>query len=131
MSLSPSTYGNLATLVVIGHLAFIIFVMFGGLVTLKWKRAPWIHIPCFMWGSWIELTGGICPLTPMENYLRRAAGSGEYMGGFIEHYLLAVIYPTGLNREIQLTLAVGLIVLNVAIYAVVLQWRRARRWHTV
>ena len=84
-----------------------------------------------MWGSWIELTGGICPLTPMENYLRRAAGSGEYMGGFIEHYLLAVIYPTGLNREIQLTLAVGLIVLNVAIYAVVLQRRRARRWHTV
>ena len=126
MSLSPSTYGNLAALVVAGHFVFIIFVVFGGLLTLRWKWAPWIHVPCFMWGSWIELTGGICPLTPMENRLRRAAGSSEYMGGFIEHYLLSVIYPTGLDPEVQLTLAVGLMLLNVAIYTVVLQWRRVR-----
>ena len=119
-----SIYGNLATLVVVGHFAFLLFVMFGGLLVLRWRRVVWIHIPCFLWGSWIELTGGICPLTPLENRLRRAAGQSEYVGSFIEHYIMAVMYPAGLTRTIQLGLAVGLVLLNLGIYAWVLRRRR-------
>jgi hypothetical protein len=116
-----SIYGNLATLVVVFHFAFLLFVMFGGLLVLRWRRVVWLHIPCFLWGSWIEVSGGICPLTPLENRLRRAAGESEYVGSFIEHYITAVMYPAGLTRTIQLGLAVGLVFLNVAIYAWVLR----------
>jgi hypothetical protein len=119
-----SIYGNLATLVVLFHFAFILFVMFGGLLALLWRCAPWLHIPCFLWGSWIEVSGGICPLTPLENRLRRAAGESEYVGTFIEHYILPVMYPTGLTRTVQLVLAVGLVLLNVGIYAWVIRRRR-------
>ena len=119
--------GNLATLVVLGHFAFLLFVMFGGLVALRWPRATWAHIPCFLWGSWIELSGGICPLTPLENRLRRAAGDGEYLGSFIEHYILPVMYPPGLTRSVQLALAAGLLILNVAIYAWVIRRRLAAK----
>jgi hypothetical protein len=128
MGLPPGWYGNLATLVALGHLAFILFVMFGGLLALRWGRAPWLHIPCFLWGSWIELSGGICPLTPLENDLRRAAGESAYAGSFIEHYILPVMYPAGLTRTVQIVLAAGLVLLNVGIYAWVLARRaRARR----
>jgi hypothetical protein len=119
-----SVYGNLATLVVLFHFAFIVFVMFGGLLALRWTWAPWAHIPCFLWGSWIEVSGGICPLTPLENRLRRAAGESEYVGTFIERYILPVMYPGALTREVQLALAVGLVLLNVAIYAWVIRRRR-------
>lgn len=117
-------YGNLATLVALGHFAFILFVMFGGLLALRWRRAPWLHLPCFFWGGWIEVRGGICPLTPLENRLKRAAGESEYVGSFIEHYILPVIYPAGLTRGVQLTLAVGLVLLNLGIYAWVIRRRR-------
>ena len=119
-----SIYGNLATLVVLGHFAFLLFVMFGGLLVLRWRRAVWLHVPCFLWGSGIEVTGGICPLTPLENRLRRAAGETEYFGTFIEHYILPVMYPAGLTRTVQLALAVGLVLLNVSIYAWVMRRRR-------
>ncbi len=125
MSNSSAWYGNLATLVVAGHFAFILFVMFGGLLAVRWRWAPWLHIPCFVWGGFIEVTGRICPLTPLENRLRGSAGSGEYAGSFIEHYLLQVMYPSGLTRELQLSLAVGLVLLNVAIYAWVVRRRRS------
>jgi hypothetical protein len=117
-------YGNLATLVVLAHFAFILFVMFGGLLALRWRWVPWLHIPCFLWGSGIEVTGGVCPLTPLENSLRRAAGDTEYVGTFIEHYILPVMYPAGLTRTVQLVLAVGLVALNLAIYAWVIRRRR-------
>ncbi len=126
MSLPPGWYGNLATLVVLGHFAFILFVMFGGLFVLRWPRAVWLHVPCFLWGGWIELSGGICPLTPLENELRRAAGQTAYAGSFIEHYILPIMYPPGLTRGVQLALAAGLVVLNVTIYAWVIR-RRLRR----
>ena len=119
-----SIYGNLATLVVLAHFAFILFVMFGGLLALRWRWVPWVHIPCFLWGSGIEVTGGICPLTPLENRLRLAAGEAPYMGTFIEQYILPVMYPAGLTRTVQLVLAVGLVVLNVAVYAWVIRRRR-------
>ncbi len=127
MTLSPSTYGNLATLVVIAHFAFIVFVMFGGFLAVRWMWAPWVHVPCSLWGGFVELSGRVCPLTPLENRLRRAAGSAEYAGGFIEHYLLPVMYPAGLTRPIQIALGVGVVLLNVAIYAWVIRRRRARR----
>jgi hypothetical protein len=119
-----SIYGNLATLVVLGHFAFILFVMFGGLLALRWRWVPWAHIPCFVWGAGIEVVGGICPLTPLENRLRAAAGDSQYAGTFIEHYILPVMYPAGLTRTVQLVLAVGLVVLNLAIYAWVIRRRR-------
>jgi hypothetical protein len=119
-----SIYGNLATLVVVAHFAFILFVMFGGLLALRWRGVPWAHIPCFLWGAGIEVVGGICPLTPLENRLRQAAGESQYAGTFIEHYILPIMYPTGLTRTGQLVLAVGLVVLNVAIYAWVIRRRR-------
>jgi hypothetical protein len=119
-----SIYGNLATLVVVAHFAFILFVMFGGLLALRWRGVPWAHIPCFLWGAGIEVVGGICPLTPLENRLRQAAGESQYAGTFIEHYILPIMYPTGLTRTVQLALAVGLVVLNVAIYAWVIRRRR-------
>ena len=121
-------YGTLSVLVVLFHFAFILFVMFGGLLALRFARAPFVHVPAAAWGAWIELSGGICPLTPLENHLRRAAGSAEYPGGFIEHYVLRIVYPPGLTPEIQIGLGVGAVLLNVAIYAWVI--RRNRIPHT-
>jgi hypothetical protein len=112
----------LADLVVLGHFAFLLFVMFGGLLRLLWRRAHWLHLPAVIWGGYVELSGGICPLTPLENRLRRAGGSGEYAGGFIEHYILPILYPPGLTREVQFGLAIGLVLLNLLVYWWV--WRR-------
>ena len=122
---SPALSGNLATLVVVVHFAFIIFVMFGGLLALRWRWAPLVHLPLLLWGAYVELAGEICPLTPLENRLRRAAGETPYAGGFIEHYLLPVIYPQGLTRTVQLVLGVGLVLMNIGIYAWVLHRRRS------
>lgn len=127
VELPPSWYGNLATLVVLSHFAFILFVMFGGLLVLRWPRVVWLHIPCFLWGGWIEVTGGICPLTPLEHDLRRAAGENAYAGSFIEHYIVGIIYPQGLTRSVQLGLAVGLVVLNAVIYGLVIRRRLRER----
>lgn len=127
MDLPPSWYGNLATLVVLAHLAFILFVMFGGLLVLRWPHVIWLHIPCFVWGGWIEVSGGICPLTPLENDLRRAAGERAYAGSFIEHYIVGIIYPQGLTRPVQLALAVGLVLLNAVIYGFVIRRRLRER----
>lgn len=118
-------YGALATLVVLAHLAFILFVMFGGLLMLRWKRAPWVHLPAAAWGAFVELTGRVCPLTPLEQWLRRAAGSGGYTGGFIDQYLVRLIYPPGLTQAMQMTLGAGVVVLNCAIYAWVIRRRRS------
>lgn len=121
-------YGILAALVVAAHLAFILFVVFGGLFALRAPRAAWLHLPAFLWGSWIELSGGVCPLTPLENELRRAAGAESYAVSFIEYYLLPVIYPGGLTRGVQLTLAAGLLLVNVVIYAwVIARWRKEKQ----
>ena len=112
-----------ATLVV--HGLFILFAVLGGLLA---ARRPWvaaIHLPAAAWAAWIEVAGGTCPLTPLENRLRALAGEVPYPGGFIGHYLLPVIYPQGLTPRVQLVLAAGVVLVNVAIYAWVL--RRNRR----
>ncbi len=115
----------LADLVVIVHGLFIVFVVAGGLLVLRWPRLAWVHLPAAAWGVLIELSGWICPLTPLENALRRAAGEAGYSGGFIERYLLPLIYPPGLTPAVQLWLGLVVLVVNVAVYAV--WWRRRRR----
>ena len=117
----------LADVVLILHLAFILFVVAGGLLVL---RFPWVaiaHIPAVLWGIYIELSGGICPLTPMENRLRHMAGESGYSGGFIEHYLMPVIYPHGLTRDIQFVLAGVAIIVNLAAYGLLIYCSRKRR----
>ena len=117
-------YRSLADLVLVLHLAFIVFVVAGGLLALRWRRAPFVHLPAALWGVFVEVSGGACPLTPLENALRRAAGASGYSGGFIEHYLVPTIYPATLSQPVQLVLA-GLVVLtNALVYAIV--WRRYR-----
>ena len=115
----------LADAVLLLHFGFIVFATLGAVLALRWRWVPWVHLPCVAWGAWVELTGRICPLTPLENALRRQGGDAGYAGGFIEHYLLAAIYPAGLTHETQLVLAAVLLSLNGAIYFWV--WRRSRR----
>ena len=120
-------YRILADVVVGIHALFVAFVMLGGLLAL---RRPWVaalHLPAAVWGALIELRGWICPLTPLEKSLRATAGEAGYQGGFIEHYLLPVLYPAGLTRNVQLVLGATVIVVNVAIYAGVLRRARAAR----
>ena len=109
---------------VLVHFAFVAFVVLGGLLALRWPRAAWVHLPAAAWGAWIEFAGWICPLTPLEVRLRRLGGEAGYAGGFVEHYILPVLYPAGLTREVQIGLGVFVLVLNVVVYWVV--WRRRR-----
>ncbi len=119
-------YLFLADLAVVIHLLFIAFVVLGGLLVLKWPPAAWLHLPALAWGVYIELSGGICPLTPLEVWLRRQAGSEAYAGGFVEHYLLPILYPPGLTPGVQQALAAALITVNVLVYGWVLYRRRRR-----
>jgi hypothetical protein len=116
----------LADLIVVLHLTFIVFVVCGGLLAMRWRWIPWIHIPAAVWATVLEIRGLICPLTPLENWLRREAGGTGYSGGFIEHYLLPIVYPSGLTPRIQLLMAVLVVVVNVAAYTLVFRSRRTR-----
>ena len=109
--------------VVLLHFAFILFVVLGGLVVLRWPRFSWLHMPAAAWGAFIELTGWICPLTPLENRLRIAAGETGYSGGFIEEYLIPVVYPDGLTRWVQISLGVGVIAINLVFYGLLVARR--------
>jgi len=102
--------------IVLLHFAFIIFVGLGGLVVWRQPRLIWLHLPAAVWGAFIEFSGGICPLTPLENRLRIAAGEIGYSGGFIEEYMIPVIYPDELTRWIQISLGVGVVVINLVVY---------------
>ena len=113
-----------ADAVMLVHLAFVLFVVFGGALVLRYRVAALSHVPAFAWGIWIEATGGICPLTPVENALRRRAGQAGYESGFIEHYLYPLIYPPGLTRAAQLWLAAAVLLLNGLLYGWLLLRRR-------
>jgi len=117
-------YRLLADAVVLGHLVFVAFVVAGGLLCLRWPRAGYVHLPAAIWGIAIEWSGGVCPLTPLENGLRRLGGAAGYGGGFVEHYLIPVLYPAALTRGTQLALGVVVLGVNVVIYAMC--WRRRR-----
>jgi hypothetical protein len=115
-------YDRLADIVLLMHLGFVAFVSAGALLALRWPGVLWAHAPAAAWGAFVELTGRMCPLTPLENRLRAAAGHARYEGDFIERYLAPVVYPAGLTRDIQVTIGAALIVVNVVLYAIV--WRR-------
>jgi len=106
-----------ADLLVILHLLFIIFVLLGGLLVARWHWIALLHIPAAAWGALIEYQGWICPLTPMEQQLRKAAGEAGYEGGFVEHYILPIIYPDFLSREIQIGMGTIVIIFNLLVYA--------------
>jgi hypothetical protein len=113
----------LADAVLLFHLGFILFVLFGALLAVRWRRVLWLHVPCALWGIAVELLGWICPLTPLENELRSKAGMQGYSGGFVERYVIPVVYPADLTRLVQIAaggLALGI---NVGIYAWVLKQR--------
>lgn len=115
-------YNALADLVVLFHLGFIAFVVTGGLFAWRWPRLAWVHLPAAAWGALIELGGWICPLTPLENRLRQAGGATAYEGGFIDHYIVPLIYPPGLTRGHQIVLGLLVLGLNAGLYF--LLWRR-------
>jgi len=109
-------YGVLADLVVILHLAFVVFVLFGGLLALRWRRVRWLHLPAVAWGAAVEFGGWICPLTPLEIWLRMQGGESGYSSDFIEHYILPLLYPADLTREVQIVLGAMVVAINLAIY---------------
>lgn len=118
-------YGALADLLLLAHGAFVVFVVAGGALVARWPRVAWLHVPAALWGAFTEFAGFICPLTPLENAWRRAAGEQGYEGGFIEHYVTAALYPSGLTRTVQVVLGVLVLGLNGWVY-----WRLWRRWRT-
>ena len=109
-------YPLLADLVLIVHLAFVIFVLCGGLLVLRWRWIAWLHLPAAVWGTVVEFSGWVCPLTPIENWLREQGGEAGYEDDFTTRYLLPILYPVDLTRDIQLLLGTVVVVLNVAVY---------------
>jgi hypothetical protein len=114
----------LADFVLTLHLGFVLFVVLGGLLLWRWPRLLWLHAPAFAWAAAIELGGWVCPLTPLESRLRMLGGEAGYAGGFIEHHLVALLYPEALTRELQYSLGALVLALNGGIYALL-----AMRWH--
>ncbi len=114
-------YRLLANAVVAFHGLFIVFVVCGGFLAWRWRWVPAMHLPCALWGILIEYRGGICPLTPLENSLRARAGQQGYGGGFIEHYLLPVMYPAGLTPRVQVVLGTAVLLVNLFAYAVLIR----------
>ena len=111
--------GPAADLLVLIHFGFILFVFLGGLLVWRWPRVMWLHLPAMAWGALIEFVGFICPLTPLENRLRMAAGADVYAGGFVDRYITPVVYPEGLDRSTQLVLGTLIILINLAVYTLV------------
>ncbi len=118
-------FSLLADAVVVVHLAFVGFVVLGGLAVYRRPRLAWLHLPAVAWGVGIELSGAICPLTPWENWLRHRAGDTGYSGDFIEQYLLPLLYPVGLTRTGQIALGFIVIAANAIAYGWV--WSEHRR----
>lgn len=111
-------YGLLADLTVLLHAAFVLFVVFGGFAALRWPKVALAHLPAAAWGIWIELSHGICPLTPLENRLRRLAGDEGYAGGFIDRYVVSYLYPAGLTPLVQNVLAFILCAITAIVYGI-------------
>src|SRR5258706_11774668 len=120
-------YRAAADSVLVLHAAFVLFVMLGGLLVLRWTNLAWLHVPAVAWGAFVEFSGRICPLTPLEVALRQTAGDAGYAGDFLEHYIVAILYPDGLTRDLQVLFGAAVLLVNVAVYAVVLRRSYLRR----
>jgi hypothetical protein len=116
----------LADATVAVHVAFVLFVILGGLIVARWRGVAWVHIPAAAWAAWVEFAGWVCPLTPLENWLREQGGGTAYTSSFIEHYLLPILYPESLSRELQWVLGGMVLLINAVMYVVVFR-RGVRR----
>ena len=110
-------YRLLADVVLVAHLGFVLFVVAGGFLILRWPGMAWVQLPSAFWGLVVEWSGWICPLTPLENRLRAQGGTAGYAGGFVEHYLVPVLYPASLTRGVQVLLGATVLVINLIAYA--------------
>jgi hypothetical protein len=117
-------YNLLADVVVLIHLAFVLFAVLGALLIIRWRKVLWLHLPAAVWAAWIEFSGKICPLTPLENWLRMQGGGSGYAGGFVGHYLMPILYPSGLTPKVQFILGGVVIGVNLIIYGYVFFTRR-------
>jgi hypothetical protein len=122
-------YRAAADAILVSHLAFVLFVVFGALLLLRWPRLAWLHIPAVVWAAYIEFSGTICPLTPLEVALRQRAGQAGYGGGFIDHYVVSLLYPEGLTQNTQAMLGAVVVAINAAIYIVAFRRRRSSPKH--
>jgi hypothetical protein len=131
--MSPASYKFLADALVVFHMGFVGFVLLGGTIVLRWRRAMGLHLPAVAWGIYIELSHKICPLTPLENHLRALGGAATYQGGFVDHYIMPVLYPNGLTPAMQVAIAVLIGALNGTIYGWIIAGRRIRDrfWRTI
>ena len=109
-------YNLLADLVVLVHFLFVLFSLLGALLVIRWRKMMWLHLPAALWAAGIEFSGNICPLTPLENWLRIRGGGAGYAGDFIGHYLMRLLYPSGLTRDVQILLGVIVVGINIGIY---------------
>lgn len=114
-------YRVLADGVVLVHTGFVGFVVLGGFLAWRWRGIVWVHVPCALWGAAIEYGGWICPLTPLENAFRARAGLAGYRGGFVEHYIIPLLYPGGLTRPTQVVLGTLVVVVNLVAYGVLVR----------
>ena len=120
-------YSILADIVVCIHFAFVFFVVFGGLIYYLWRNSPYLHIPAVFWGFWVELSGSVCPLTPLENWLTELGGGSSYRSSFIEQYIIQFLYPTNFDQNTKYYLAAGLVVINLIIYIHIMRKRGRRK----
>ena len=118
-------YRLLADAVVILHVGFVVFVLLGGFFAWRWRRIAWLHVPTALYGVTIEFVGWVCPLTPLENYFRRLAGQSGYAGGFVEHYIIPVLYPTDWTVSLRVVLGTVVLFVNALAYGVYF-WRIVR-----
>jgi hypothetical protein len=123
--MSPLAAHVLATLVVAAHVAFIAFVVIGGLFVLRWRKLLFLHVAAVIWAVYVEWSGAICPLTPLENTLRAAAGLEAYAGDFVAEYVFPLLYPDGLTHRAQLAIALAVLAVNGCVYTVLLRQRRS------
>lgn len=127
MKASLLTYQLLADLVVLVHAAFVVFVVLGGLLALRWQRLAWIHLPAAIWAAIVEFFGWVCPLTPLENWLRQRGEESGYGSDFVAHYIFPTLYPEELTREVQIALGVFVILINLAIYTWIFRAQKTNR----
>jgi Protein of Unknown function (DUF2784) len=117
-------YRAAADAILVAHFAFVLFVVIGALLVLRWPRVAWLHVPAVVWAAFIEFSGTVCPLTPLEVNLRGQAGEAGYAGGFIDHYMVSLLYPDGLTRAAQTVLGAMVVAISAAIYIVAFRRRR-------